>query len=329
MWRQPRRSGRLQSNISVSAGPTPRNSVRAKRGESKVLDSESSSEDDSITPRYRFRDRSKHKRSVTNLEDESQRRPTPHLPERRPGASRKSESRPSGHKRAESEHFGNRPGRTYSGSNRYDDSSTSSSSDSSESSRGKHRGHRSRDSRFGRNHIDYFSELDALQPGGALHRPESSRAGIRESLRADVAPIEIDSSTTWESVGGLDDHLSSLREMVQLPLLYPELFERFQLQPPKGVLFYGPPGTGKTLVARALASSCSSIPNSKPISFFMRKGADCLSKWVGEAEKQLRLLFEEGNFLHFILTLSHASPLASGSPPHFSKAASSEHHILR
>jgi SpoVK/Ycf46/Vps4 family AAA+-type ATPase len=76
--------------------------------------------------------------------------------------------------------------------------------------------------------------------------------------------------------------------------MYPEVFARFQLEPPKGVLFYGPPGTGKTLVARALANSCGKgLNGSRPIAFFMRKGADCLSKWVGEAEKQLRLLFEQ------------------------------------
>ena len=62
-----------------------------------------------------------------------------------------------------------------------------------------------------------------------------------------------------------------------------------------GVLFYGPPGTGKTLTARALANSCSD--NGKKVAFFMRKGADCLSKWVGEAERQLRLLFEQA-YLH-------------------------------
>lgn len=59
----------------------------------------------------------------------------------------------------------------------------------------------------------------------------------------------------------------------------------------RGCLFYGPPGTGKTLVARALASECSQ--GNKKVSFFMRKGADCLSKWVGESERQLRLLFEQ------------------------------------
>ena len=57
------------------------------------------------------------------------------------------------------------------------------------------------------------------------------------------------------------------------------------------MLFHGPPGTGKTLLARALAASCRT--GGRQISFFMRKGADCLSKWVGEAERQLRLLFEE------------------------------------
>lgn len=79
--------------------------------------------------------------------------------------------------------------------------------------------------------------------------------------------------------------------MVSLPLLYPEVFQRFNVTPPRGVLFHGPPGTGKTLIARALAASCSN--ENQKISFFMRKGADCLSKWIGEAERQLRLLFEE------------------------------------
>ncbi|KAI7075105.1 AAA-domain-containing protein, partial [Hortaea werneckii] len=79
--------------------------------------------------------------------------------------------------------------------------------------------------------------------------------------------------------------------MVALPLLYPEVFQRFHVTPPRGVLFHGPPGTGKTLLARALASSVSS--HGKKVTFYMRKGADALSKWVGEAEKQLRLLFEE------------------------------------
>lgn len=61
----------------------------------------------------------------------------------------------------------------------------------------------------------------------------------------------------------------------------------------RGCLFYGPPGTGKTLVARALANECSQ--GERKVAFFMRKGADCLSKWVGESERQLRLLFDQVN----------------------------------
>lgn len=108
---------------------------------------------------------------------------------------------------------------------------------------------------------------------------------------ADVDPLGVGMNIDFSHVGGLDHHVQQLKEMVSLPLLYPEVFQRFTMTPPRGVLFHGPPGTGKTLVARALAASCSTAD--QPISFFMRKGADCLSKWVGEAERQLRLLFEE------------------------------------
>ncbi|XP_059690617.1 ATPase family AAA domain-containing protein 2-like [Gavia stellata] len=108
---------------------------------------------------------------------------------------------------------------------------------------------------------------------------------------ADVDPMQTDCSVRFDGVGGLSDHISALKEMVVFPLLYPEVFERFKIQPPRGCLFYGPPGTGKTLVARALANECSQ--GDRRIAFFMRKGADCLSKWAGESERQLRLLFDQ------------------------------------
>ena len=95
----------------------------------------------------------------------------------------------------------------------------------------------------------------------------------------------------FDGVGGMEGHINQLKEMVLLPLLYPELFQTLHITPPRGVLFHGPPGTGKTLLARALASSVSM--QGKKVTFYMRKGADALSKWVGEAERQLRLLFEE------------------------------------
>lgn len=108
---------------------------------------------------------------------------------------------------------------------------------------------------------------------------------------ADSDPLGVDPNVNFDGVGGLDDHINKLKEMVMLPLLYPEVFTRFKITPPRGVLFHGPPGTGKTLLARALASSVSS--HGQKVTFYMRKGADALSKWVGEAERQLRLLFEE------------------------------------
>ncbi|XP_017265508.1 ATPase family AAA domain-containing protein 2 isoform X2 [Kryptolebias marmoratus] len=116
------------------------------------------------------------------------------------------------------------------------------------------------------------------------------RMKIGASL-ADVDPMHIDKTVRFDSIGGLNKHISALKEMVVFPLLYPEVFERFKIQPPRGCLFYGPPGTGKTLVARALANECSQ--GERKVAFFMRKGADCLSKWVGESERQLRLLFDQ------------------------------------
>ncbi|OJJ46286.1 hypothetical protein ASPZODRAFT_67553 [Penicilliopsis zonata CBS 506.65] len=112
----------------------------------------------------------------------------------------------------------------------------------------------------------------------------------RQAL-ADADPLGVDMNVNFDSVGGLQGHIDQLKEMVSLPLLYPEIFQRFHIVPPRGVLFHGPPGTGKTLLARALANSVSS--EGRKVTFYMRKGADALSKWVGEAERQLRLLFEE------------------------------------
>jgi len=108
---------------------------------------------------------------------------------------------------------------------------------------------------------------------------------------ADADPLGVDQNVDFSKIGGLEGHIDQLKEMVQMPLLYPELFMKFHVTPPRGVLFHGPPGTGKTLLARALAASVGS--GGRKITFYMRKGADALSKWVGEAERQLRLLFEE------------------------------------
>lgn len=141
------------------------------------------------------------------------------------------------------------------------------------------------------------SEDEKIRPFGATPGPSSSTGGVagfgktKKPGLADSDPLGVDMNIDFSAVGGLDNYINQLKEMVSLPLKYPEIYQRFGVTPPRGVLFHGPPGTGKTLMARALAASCSS--GGRKITFFMRKGADCLSKWVGEAERQLRLLFEE------------------------------------
>jgi transitional endoplasmic reticulum ATPase len=91
---------------------------------------------------------------------------------------------------------------------------------------------------------------------------------------------------TWEQVGGLEDVKQELREAVEWPLRYPDVFERLQTKPPKGILLFGPPGTGKTLLAKAVA-------NESECNFIAVKGPELLSKWVGESEKGVREIFRK------------------------------------
>ncbi|XP_027356349.1 ATPase family AAA domain-containing protein At1g05910 isoform X2 [Abrus precatorius] len=116
-------------------------------------------------------------------------------------------------------------------------------------------------------------------------------AGPSSKGGADIQPLQIDDSVSFNDIGGLSEYIDALKEMVFFPLLYPDFFTSYHITPPRGVLLCGPPGTGKTLIARALA--CAASKAGQKVSFYMRKGADVLSKWVGEAERQLKLLFEE------------------------------------
>ncbi|XP_019098554.1 PREDICTED: ATPase family AAA domain-containing protein 2-like, partial [Camelina sativa] len=94
----------------------------------------------------------------------------------------------------------------------------------------------------------------------------------------------------WDSVAGLEGVTQCMKEVVLIPLLYPEFFDNLGLTPPRGILLHGHPGTGKTLVVRALIGSLAR--GNRRIAYFARKGADCLGKYVGDAERQLRLLFQ-------------------------------------
>ncbi|OBT52553.1 hypothetical protein VE04_08679, partial [Pseudogymnoascus sp. 24MN13] len=137
-----------------------------------------------------------------------------------------------------------------------------------------------------------LGQTNPSEPMAAVGGTPNNLGKIKsQKALADADPLGVDQNVDFSKVGGLAGHIDQLKEMVQMPLLYPELFLKFHVTPPRGVLFHGPPGTGKTLLARALAASVGS--GGRKITFYMRKGADALSKWVGEAERQLRLLFEE------------------------------------
>jgi transitional endoplasmic reticulum ATPase len=116
-------------------------------------------------------------------------------------------------------------------------------------------------------HIDQETEVEL--------RAEFSEAG--DVRRADV---------TYDDVGGMGDTIRQLREMVELPLRYPELFTRLGVDPPRGVLLHGPPGTGKTRLARAVA-------NESEAAFFVINGPEIMGSAYGESEKKLREIFDK------------------------------------
>ena len=120
-------------------------------------------------------------------------------------------------------------------------------------------------------------------PKGIVHIDQNTEVELRaeyeepkEARRADV---------TYDDLGGLGDTIDQIREMVELPLRYPELFERLGVEPPKGVLLHGPPGTGKTRLARAVA-------NESDAEFFHIAGPEIMGSAYGESEKRLREVFE-------------------------------------
>ncbi|HLH86775.1 MAG TPA: VCP-like ATPase [Thermoplasmataceae archaeon] len=111
---------------------------------------------------------------------------------------------------------------------------------------------------------------------------EETKIEIREEPASEV--LEDVSRISYEDIGGLSDQLSKVREIIELPLKHPELFERLGIHPPKGVLLHGPPGTGKTLIARAVA-------NESGANFFSINGPEIMSKYYGQSEQKLREIF--------------------------------------
>merc|ERR1719327_1989772 len=103
------------------------------------------------------------------------------------------------------------------------------------------------------------------------------------SLRETVVEVP---NVKWDDIGGLETTKRELQEMILYPIEHPEKFEKFGMQPSRGVLFYGPPGCGKTLLAKAVASECSS-------NFVSIKGPELLTMWFGESEANVREVFDK------------------------------------
>lgn len=125
-------------------------------------------------------------------------------------------------------------------------------------------------------------------------RPLYDYSGFNSEWKelADIVSKEIigkDLNVKWSDIKGLDSAKTLLKEAVLYPLVYPKLFTRLPI-PWKGILLYGPPGTGKTLLAKALASQCQGN------TFFNMSASSLISKWRGESEKLVRVLFELAKF---------------------------------
>ena len=115
---------------------------------------------------------------------------------------------------------------------------------------------------------------------------------ITEDTEIEIKPqtVKIEETklptVTYEDIGGLHEEIKKVREMIELPLKHPELFERLGVEPPKGVLLHGPPGTGKTLLAKAVANEAGAH-------FISLAGPEIMSKWYGQSEENLRKVFDE------------------------------------
>jgi len=127
-------------------------------------------------------------------------------------------------------------------------------------------------------------QVQATDPVGVLKVTDSTSFVVLDEPITQTD--EVTQGVTYEDIGGLDDEVRRVREMIELPLRHPELFNRLGIAPPKGVLLHGPPGTGKTLIAKA-------VVNESGANFFSIQGPEIMSKYYGESEAQIRKKFEE------------------------------------
>lgn len=136
---------------------------------------------------------------------------------------------------------------------------------------------------FGSRSADF--KVESTTPRGpVLIHPNTHLVIGKNGTRTETSTPHI----SYEDIGGLGPQLQRIREMIELPLRYPEVFERLGIDPPKGVLLHGPPGCGKTLIARAIAHETEA-------SFFAISGPEVIHKFYGESEAHLRKVFEQAS----------------------------------
>src|SRR5271157_1318218 len=123
-----------------------------------------------------------------------------------------------------------------------------------------------------------------VEPAGSVIIGENTEIELRDKPVRGHEQVKT-TGITYEDIGGLKDEVLRVREMIELPMKHPELFQQLGIEPPKGVLLHGPPGTGKTLLAKAVANECGA-------EFFSIAGPEIMSKYYGESEQRLREIFE-------------------------------------
>jgi len=140
----------------------------------------------------------------------------------------------------------------------------------------------------------HFSELKNIEekvPTDILDKIQVTRENFIESLKqiepSAMREVLINKPhVRWSDIGGLTDAKEKLRELVELPLMRPDLYSKAGINPSKGILLHGPPGTGKTMLAKAVATEANA-------NFISVKGPELMSKWVGESEKRVREIFKK------------------------------------
>ncbi|MCO6502231.1 MAG: proteasome ATPase [Acidimicrobiales bacterium] len=139
-----------------------------------------------------------------------------------------------------------------------------------------------------------------LRPGDYVRIDSKTGLVLEKMERPEMEELVLEEvpDITYEEVGGLAAQIEQIRDTVELPYLHRDLFKEYHLEPPKGILLYGPPGCGKTLIAKAVANSLAQkvaemTGNPDVRSYFLNiKGPELLNKWVGETERQIRLIFQ-------------------------------------